>query len=91
MRRVKGKKKFTPKPRARTTANAPPATVHAAKGSRDDRAAAPGATPAGAGLGNIRDSIDAIDARIHGLLNERARFAQLVGISKAASGRAVDY
>src|SRR6202041_163418 len=49
------------------------------------------ATPAGAGLGNIRDSIDAIDARIHGLLNERARFAQLVGISKAASGKAVDY
>ena len=25
------------------------------------------ATPAGAGLGNIRDSIDAIDARIHAL------------------------
>src|SRR6202050_5345808 len=49
------------------------------------------ATPAGAGLGNIRDSIDGIDARIHGLLNERARFAQLVGISKSASGRAVDY
>jgi chorismate mutase/prephenate dehydratase len=53
--------------------------------------AVPGATPAGAGLGNIRDSIDAIDARIHSLLNERARFAQLVGISKSASGKAVDY
>jgi chorismate mutase / prephenate dehydratase len=51
----------------------------------------PGATPAGAGLGNIRDSIDAIDARIHALLNERARFAQLVGISKSSSGKAVDY
>ncbi len=49
------------------------------------------ATPAGAGLGNIRDNIDAIDARIHALLNERARFAQLVGISKSASGKAVDY
>ena len=49
------------------------------------------ATPAGAGLGNIRDSIDAVDARIHALLNERARFAQLVGISKSASGKAVDY
>jgi chorismate mutase/prephenate dehydratase len=48
-------------------------------------------TPAGASLGNIRDSIDAIDARIHALLNERARFAQLVGISKSASGKAVDY
>jgi chorismate mutase/prephenate dehydratase len=50
-----------------------------------------GATPATPGLGNIRDSIDAIDARIHALLNERARFAQLVGISKAASGKAVDF
>jgi chorismate mutase/prephenate dehydratase len=49
------------------------------------------ATPAGAGLGNIRDSIDAIDARIHALLNERARCAQLVGISKSAAGKAVDY
>jgi chorismate mutase / prephenate dehydratase len=51
----------------------------------------PGATPAAADLSNIRDSIDAIDARIHSLLNERARFAQLVGISKSASGRAVDF
>jgi chorismate mutase / prephenate dehydratase len=49
------------------------------------------ASPAGAGLGNIRDSIDAVDARIHALLNERARFAQLVGISKSAAGKAVDY
>jgi chorismate mutase/prephenate dehydratase len=50
-----------------------------------------GAIPATPGLGNIRDSIDAIDARIHALLNERARFAQLVGISKSASGKAVDF
>jgi chorismate mutase / prephenate dehydratase len=42
-------------------------------------------------LANIRDSIDAVDARIHELLNERARFAQLVGISKSASGKAVDF
>ena len=53
--------------------------------------AAPGATPAVADLANIRDSIDAIDARIHSLLNERARFAQLVGISKSAAGKAVDF
>ena len=50
-----------------------------------------GATPTTPGLGSIRDSIDAIDARIHALLNERARFAQLVGISKSASGKAVDF
>jgi chorismate mutase / prephenate dehydratase len=75
-----------PKPRAKAAAKARPA-----KGSGNERRAAPGVAPAGAGLGNIRDSIDAIDARIHGLLNERARFAQLVGISKSASGKAVDY
>ncbi|MDP9085083.1 MAG: prephenate dehydratase [Pseudomonadota bacterium] len=51
----------------------------------------PGLTPTSDGLGNIRDSIDAIDARIHELLNERARCAQLVGISKSSSGKAVDF
>jgi chorismate mutase/prephenate dehydratase len=54
-------------------------------------AAVAGAMPATANLGDIRHSIDAIDARIHALLNERARFAQLVGISKSASGKAVDF
>ena len=53
--------------------------------------AARGVAPAAGGLGNIRDNIDAIDARIHALLNERARFAQLVGVSKSASGKAVDF
>ena len=61
--------------------------------------AAQGAAPRSSGrrpraradLGNIRERIDAIDARIHALLNERARFAQLVGISKSASGKAVDF
>src|SRR6266404_6994211 len=42
-------------------------------------------------LSYIRDRIDDVDARIHALLNERARFAQLVGISKTASGKAVDF
>ena len=49
------------------------------------------AVPARADLGQIRERIDDIDARIHGLLNERARFAQAVGISKSASGKAVDF
>jgi chorismate mutase/prephenate dehydratase len=53
--------------------------------------AVPGIAPTSAGLGNIRNSIDAVDARIHALLNERARFAQLVGISKSSSGKAVDF
>src|ERR1700681_1887528 len=53
--------------------------------------AVPGITPSAANLGDIRNSIDAIDARIHALLNERARYAQLVGISKSESGKAVDF
>jgi chorismate mutase / prephenate dehydratase len=75
------KRKGLPRPKSRARSAAPAPGVKAT----------PGATPAGAGLGNIRESIDAIDARIHALLNERARFAQLVGISKSSSGKAVDY
>jgi chorismate mutase/prephenate dehydratase len=55
------------------------------------RGAVAGVAPAATHLGDIRNKIDAIDARIHALLNERARFAQLVGISKSASGAAVDF
>jgi chorismate mutase / prephenate dehydratase len=55
------------------------------------RRAVAGIAPAATDLGDIRNRIDAIDARIHALLNERARFAQLVGISKSASGAAVDF
>jgi chorismate mutase/prephenate dehydratase len=51
----------------------------------------PGATPTAAGLADIRSGIDAIDAQIHALLNERARLAQRVGISKSESGKAVDF
>jgi chorismate mutase/prephenate dehydratase len=50
-----------------------------------------GVAPAGVDLAAIRDDIDAIDARIHALLNERARCAQRVGISKTAAGRTVDF
>ena len=73
----------------------------AAKGRAAQRSAdAPGVAADGAAaddaarsdaLSNIRDRIDDVDARIHALLNERARFAQLVGISKTASGKAVDF
>jgi chorismate mutase/prephenate dehydratase len=53
--------------------------------------ASPGLAPASVDLGSIRERIDEIDARIHALLNERARFAQQVGISKTRDGRAVDF
>jgi chorismate mutase/prephenate dehydratase len=51
-----------------------------------------GATPTGAAdLGSIRERIDGVDAEIHALISERARLAQKVGLSKAASGKAVDF
>ncbi|MGB8326921.1 MAG: prephenate dehydratase [Steroidobacteraceae bacterium] len=42
-------------------------------------------------LEEIRGRIDAIDERIHELINERARCARLVGISKHADGHTVDF
>jgi len=61
-------------------------------GAGRKRAATPGtAAAAPLDLSRIRDSIDSVDSRIQELLNERARFAQLVGISKSASGKAVDF
>jgi chorismate mutase/prephenate dehydratase len=80
------------KPRAKPKATAPKVRKAQAPRRRQDQpVAVAGALPAGADVANIRDSIDAIDARIHSLLNERARFAQLVGISKSTSGKAVDF
>ncbi len=60
-------------------------------GTKAATAGTPGLRPAGADLGKIRERIDSIDGRIQELLNERARFAQLVGISKTATGKAVDF
>src|SRR6185503_2464446 len=42
-------------------------------------------------LGEVRRRIDAVDEQIHTLLNDRARLAQLVGISKTQDGRTVDF
>lgn len=42
-------------------------------------------------LDEVRGQIDAIDEKIQQLLNERARLAQRVGISKSADGRTVDF
>jgi len=51
-------------------------------------AAAPkqAAVPAVPDLRSIRERIDEIDERIHELLNERARYAQQVGLSKRGEG-----
>src|SRR5271156_2812767 len=42
-------------------------------------------------LGAVRVQIDKIDEQLHQLLNERARLAQQVGISKTATGSTVDF
>jgi chorismate mutase/prephenate dehydratase len=54
------------------------------------RAAADGAATKPA-LESIRQRIDGIDAELHALINERARLAQQVGISKHAAGHTVDF
>jgi chorismate mutase / prephenate dehydratase len=42
-------------------------------------------------LDDIRQRIDAIDEKIHDLINDRARLAQAVGISKHKDGHTVDF
>jgi chorismate mutase / prephenate dehydratase len=42
-------------------------------------------------LAVLRTKIDAIDAQIHALINERATWAQKVGLSKKAGGGAANY
>ncbi len=42
-------------------------------------------------LEKVRGQIDSIDEKIHGLINDRARLAQQVGISKTREGRTVDF
>jgi chorismate mutase / prephenate dehydratase len=42
-------------------------------------------------LGAVREQIDKIDEQLHQLLNERARLAQQVGISKTDTGSTVDF
>jgi chorismate mutase/prephenate dehydratase len=53
--------------------------------------AKPPAGPAAIDLEKVRAQIDSIDERIHGLINDRARLAQQVGISKTREGKTVDF
>lgn len=45
----------------------------------------------GAAVNNLRQHIDRVDEQIHALINERARLARQVGISKHAAGHLVDF
>jgi chorismate mutase/prephenate dehydratase len=42
-------------------------------------------------VGSIRKRIDAVDAQLHDLINQRAELARQVGISKHAQGHLVDF
>ena len=57
----------------------------------DSPLATPGNDSAGAGLDDMRVRIDRIDEELHRLINERAKLAQAVGISKHADGHTVDF
>ena len=46
---------------------------------------------AAAPLESLRGEIDRVDRELHALLNERARLARAVGVSKGKSGRLVDF
>jgi chorismate mutase / prephenate dehydratase len=59
--------------------------------SAGSRRAAPDAVTKKPALESIRARIDGIDAELHALINERARLAQQVGISKHAAGHTVDF
>lgn len=54
-------------------------------------AKAPKENPGSIDLVAMRKRIDAVDSQIQSLINERARFAQQVGISKGELAAAVDY
>jgi chorismate mutase/prephenate dehydratase len=59
----------------------------AAKGDSPPASAA----PVPAGLDDLRGRIDAVDAQLHDLLNQRARLARQVGVSKHRDGHLVDF
>jgi chorismate mutase / prephenate dehydratase len=72
---------------ARARRPQPPARKPAARSSAKRTAGVP-AKPV---LEAIRARIDAIDAGLHALINERALLARQVGISKHAAGHTVDF
>jgi chorismate mutase/prephenate dehydratase len=55
------------------------------------RVRAGAASAADSGLDALRADIDAVDAQLHQLLNQRAKLAQRAGISKHQDGHTVDY
>ncbi len=59
--------------------------------SAPSKAAPAAAHSAPAAIEDLRGRIDAVDRELHTLLNERARLARAVGVSKGKQGRLVDF
>jgi chorismate mutase / prephenate dehydratase len=58
---------------------------------RPPKSRAPSVPAPAPALDDIRRQIDAVDTQIHALINDRARLAQAVGISKHKDGHTVDF
>ena len=74
--------------------NPPKKTAPRRKPASAPPKAAPVAAPsaaAPAAIEDLRGRIDAVDRELHTLLNERARLARAVGVSKGKQGRLVDF
>jgi chorismate mutase / prephenate dehydratase len=67
------------------------AAKRAAKSRGATRAAASQDPAAPPGLPGLRVRIDSVDAKLHELINERARLARQVGVSKHRDGHLVDF
>jgi len=65
--------------------------VKKARGESRPRSSKAVAAPRKLNIERMRGLIDSVDARIHELINERARLAREVGISKHAAGHTVDF
>jgi chorismate mutase/prephenate dehydratase len=89
---VASRKPSSAQPRREAARKSRPATAKVRTALPDARAAKrAGEAPAPVPLEQIRERIDNVDAQLHALINERARLAQQVGLSKHASGRTVDF
>ncbi len=72
---------------ARTRKATPDSKKVARTGVRAGASKAAGGAP----LESLRGRIDAVDRQLHDLINERARLARQVGVSKHADGHLVDF
>jgi chorismate mutase/prephenate dehydratase len=83
--------KKTSRRRASREASAPPALPAVPNSTKLEAVLARKASKPSKGLEAVRARIDAVDEQIHRLINERAKLAQLVGISKSRDGHTVDF